>query len=204
VTPNQLPSSRVCGERPSATYLTSPGRTSHSGLTRPAQDCRARTLTMTCRIIVLVAAALFASAPSSHAQMGGMGGGGGGMGGGGMGGGGMGGGGGRSGRSGQQTQSPPEEKPSLPVIFHNVWPRLDPGSLLCQTQDDLRRYQAKLAGGQATQSSARPNCRRIRDATAIKILDRESISQTKVALSDDSNQTGWTNQYLPETPPNSN
>jgi hypothetical protein len=83
-----------------------------------------------------------------------------------------------------------------------VWPRLDPGAVFCQTQDDLARYQTKLAGGETAQSTKPLNCRMIITTTAIKILEREALARTKVALSNDANQVGWTNNYLPTTRPN--
>lgn len=82
-----------------------------------------------------------------------------------------------------------------------MWPRLDPGAVFCQTQDDLARYQAKFSSGGPVQS-IKPNCRRILKTTAIKIVERDGPAQTKVALSYDTKQVGWTNNYLPMTRPN--
>jgi hypothetical protein len=135
--------------------------------------------------VTLVSLVLAASISNAYAQMGG------------------GGGGGRGRRSSQQpTQSSQPSQPPPLVTLDQVWPRLDPGAVFCQTQDDMTRYQAKLAGGQAAQSAKPPNCRMILTTTAIKILEREGPAMTKVALSDDTKQVGWTNNYLPTTRPN--
>jgi hypothetical protein len=122
---------------------------------------------------------------SSHAQMGGFGG-------------------GHGRRSGQQQQnsSTAAPQPSLPLNMQQVWPRLDPGAIFCGTQDGLVRYQTMLSGDEASSSSAALNCRRITQPTGIKILDRVGIAQTQVQLLDQSNQVGWTNNYLPTTQPN--
>jgi hypothetical protein len=165
--------------------LRSVDRASHSRRACSAQDGFASQERVTRAIaFALVALAFSVSTSSSYAQMGGFGG-------------------GHGKRSSQQqTQSLPSPRPTPPVKVPEVWPRLDPGAVFCQTQDDLARYQAKLAGAQAAQSTEPLKCRMIIKTTAIKVLERSGLAQTKVALSNDSKQVGWTNNYLPTTRPN--
>lgn len=81
--------------------------------------------------------------------------------------------------------------------MHDVWPRLDPGAVFCQTREDLGQYQAELEGGATQASTSISKCRMIKKMTAITILSRVSPAQTQVLLSDDSQAVGWTNAYLP-------
>lgn len=102
----------------------------------------------------------------------------------------------------QQGNQPPSQsspKPT-PVIIPELWPRLDTGALLCTSHDDLVRYQKKIAGDPIPAGPA-PDCRTIRKPTGIQILDRDGPSRTQIVTTDAAKQTGWTNTYLPETPP---
>ena len=129
----------------------------------------------------LLLSALSASAPACWAQI--MGGGGGGH---------------RGQRSQQQQTTPqPPPLPNLP----QVWPRLDPGSVLCETRDDLTGYQARLAAGSNDTEGVPPRCRMIQEPVGITILERDGLSQTKVMLSGAAKEIGWTNVYLPTTAP---
>ena len=77
-----------------------------------------------------------------------------------------------------------------------AWPRLDPGAVLCKTEDDLdRRLDALSGGGDAGGA----DCRRVIAVTAIAIVTRRGPGRTEVQLSDGS--TGWTDAYLPASPP---
>jgi hypothetical protein len=78
-----------------------------------------------------------------------------------------------------------------------VWPRLDPGAVLCKTEDDLLRLAASRRGEQVL----RPNCQLIRAATAISIEKRAGIGRTQVSLKDQNGQDGWTDAWLPDKAP---
>jgi hypothetical protein len=101
----------------------------------------------------------------------------------------------------RQTQTQTGASPPPPAIIPEVWPRLDPGALFCKTESDLIRYQTELAGRQASRAAAPPKCRMIEETTGIIILDRPDLSRTKVELSTTTNQVGWTDAFLPATPP---
>ena len=64
-----------------------------------------------------------------------------------------------------------------------VWPRLDPGAVLCRTEDDLDRHaanmMARVSGGD-TQSA---DCRIIAQPTGIQIVSRRRPGRTQVKLS---------------------
>ena len=100
----------------------------------------------------------------------------------------------------QQTpqKTPTPEMPALPEI----WPRLEDGALICKSRDDLVRYQTQMASSasDATPGPA-PDCHTIRKRTGIQILAHDGPSRTQIVTTDESKETGWTNSYLPSTPP---
>ncbi len=94
----------------------------------------------------------------------------------------------------QQTSAPP---PSIKVV-PEPWPRLDPGAILCKSDNELIRYQMRIAGGSdaAAQGQAL-DCRVIKERTPIQILDHDGPSRTQVIATDAGKQTGWTDAFLP-------
>jgi hypothetical protein len=123
---------------------------------------------------------LFGAAASANAQMGGHG-----------------------GRQKNQQQASQQTAPSpLPPIVAETWPRLDIGAILCASRDDLVSYQRQVAAGPgAAAPRPAPDCLIIQQQTAIQILDRDGPSRTHVATTDAAKRTGWTDAYLPATPP---
>ena len=100
----------------------------------------------------------------------------------------------------QQTpqQSPAPTTPSLPEI----WPRLEDGALICKSRDDLVRYQTQIVNGASAPTAGQtPDCHNIRKQTGIQILGHDGPSRTQIVTTDESKETGWTNSYLPSTPP---
>lgn len=90
-----------------------------------------------------------------------------------------------------------------PVRAHpQPWPRLDPGAVLCRTQEDLRRLAANRTGGPG---GGPADCRVITQQTPIQIVHREGMGRTEVALTNPvtgkPGETGWTDTYLPAKPP---
>lgn len=106
-------------------------------------------------------------------------------------------GGGHGGRHRQAQSAQPPPAPSLPVVTLDVWPRLDPGAVFCETEADLGQFQAKLEGAEGRATGGLLKCRTIGKTTAITILNRASPARTEVQLADDSHTVGWTNAYLP-------
>jgi hypothetical protein len=95
-----------------------------------------------------------------------------------------------------QKKAPPAPPPRAATA---VWPRLDPGAVLCQTEDDLDRHAANMVArvsGSETQSA---NCRAIAQPVGIKIISREGPGRTEVQLA--GGETGWTDVWLPDRPP---
>jgi hypothetical protein len=107
---------------------------------------------------------------------------------------------GRGGRHGnaQENNKTSPHIADLPPV-KEPWPRLDTGAVLCKSRDDLLRYQARAVAGSDAGPAA--DCHAIRQRTPIQILDRDGLSRTHVVSTDDAKQTGWTNAYLPITPP---
>lgn len=107
---------------------------------------------------------------------------------------------GMPGGRGGHRQGPQQETRTAPVLaplppVKEPWPRLEAGAVLCKSRDDLVRYQTKGMAGPP------PDCHGIRQRMAIQILDRDGLSHTHVVATDDAKQTGWTNAYLPVSPP---
>ena len=87
---------------------------------------------------------------------------------------------------------PPPSVPAPP----SAWPRLDPGAVICRSQDDLRRRAARMLGEQTGPADCQP----ITQPTAIKILDRAGPGATEVEITSNA-ETGWTDAWLPASPP---
>ncbi len=79
----------------------------------------------------------------------------------------------------------------------DAWPRLDRGSAICKTEEDLLRLAASRRGEQV----APPNCQIIRAATAIQIVKRNGPGRTQVSITDQPGAEGWTDAWLPEKAP---
>jgi hypothetical protein len=97
----------------------------------------------------------------------------------------------------KKTAQPPPPARAPP----SVWPRLDPGAVLCRTADDLDRHASNMTArvsGSATQST---DCRIIARPTGIQILSRQGPGRTQVKLSDQGAETGWTDVWLPDKAP---
>jgi hypothetical protein len=100
-------------------------------------------------------------------------------------------------RQGQQQKAPPPGTP-LPKAAPDSVPglRLESGAILCKSRDDLVGYQAKM-GGDAGPSARTPDCRILRRAMPIEVLDQDGPSRSQVVSTDAAKETGWTNSYLP-------
>ncbi|HVZ09142.1 hypothetical protein [Rhodopila sp.] len=101
-------------------------------------------------------------------------------------------------QSGLIQRKPKAGPPDVPAP-PQAWPRLDPGAVLCKTEDDLDRLAARNAG----ESSGGPvDCRILQNTTAITILNRFGPGKSEVKLTSGQVGTvGWTNTWLPESPP---
>jgi hypothetical protein len=108
----------------------------------------------------------------------------------------------RGGLAAAGAQAAPEVSAYPQRGLSEAWPRLDPGAILCRTQEDLQRYadniQAQLAGSQAAGGAA---CVRITTRTAITILDRAGPGATHVRITKEPDRTGWTDAFLPSKAP---
>jgi hypothetical protein len=100
-----------------------------------------------------------------------------------------------------QNQTSPQTATPTPAA-PEPWPRLEVGALLCSSRDDLVRYQTKIADGASAEYARQAsNCHPIVKQTGIQILDTDGPSRTQVVTTDEAKLTGWTNTYLPSTPP---
>ncbi|MGA3397634.1 MAG: hypothetical protein ABSC95_00335 [Acetobacteraceae bacterium] len=92
-------------------------------------------------------------------------------------------------------KAPPAAQPDVPAP-PSAWPRLDPGAVLCRSEDDLARRAAIMRGEQAGPADCRP----ISQPTAIQIVHRAGPGRTEVKVTGRT-ETGWTDAWLPPTPP---
>jgi len=97
-----------------------------------------------------------------------------------------------------QKKAPP---PPPPRVQAAVWPRLDPGAVLCRTGEDLYRHAANMVARVNGGSTQPADCRIIGQPIGIQILSREGLGRTQVKLSVPGNVTGWTDVWLPEKAP---
>ena len=89
--------------------------------------------------------------------------------------------------------------PPPPRAATAVWPRLDPGSVVCQTEDDLDRHAANMVARVSGGEMQSANCHAIPQTVGIKIINREGPGRTEVQLA--GGETGWTDVWLPDKPP---
>jgi hypothetical protein len=92
-------------------------------------------------------------------------------------------------------KAPQATLPDVPAP-PSAWPRLDPGAVLCRSEDDLLRRSAIMRGEQAGPADCRP----ITTPTAIQIMHRAGPGRTEVQITG-RDLTGWTDAWLPATPP---
>src|SRR5262245_5754133 len=96
----------------------------------------------------------------------------------------------------------PQKKPPppMPRAAPTVWPRLDPGAILCRTADDLDRHAANTVARVSGTSTMPADCHLIAQPTGIQIISREGLGRTQVKVNG-AGETGWTNAWLPEKAP---
>jgi hypothetical protein len=96
-------------------------------------------------------------------------------------------------RAGAQDVKAPDVK-AQPL----AWPRLDPGSVLCRSEDDLIRLAQRRSGEVA---DGPVDCQVVRVAVGISILQRKG-GRTEVKLNDaQPMESGWTDAWLPQKAP---
>ena len=95
-------------------------------------------------------------------------------------------------------KAPPPPAPRAPPT---VWPRLNPGAVLCRTEDDLARHASNMTARVSGGSSVPADCRIIASPVGIQILNRQGPGSTQVKLTGPVNVTGWTDVWLPDRPP---
>lgn len=110
--------------------------------------------------------------------------------------------GGRRHRGGQRRQQPQQAAAQdLPKLVRDPAQRLDPGALLCRTEQALAQHQAavsaRLDGGSAPEPAG---CRLVATLTPVAVLDRHGPARTEVRLPGPPEQVGWTDARVPDAP----
>ncbi|HTI84429.1 MAG TPA: hypothetical protein VL614_28595 [Acetobacteraceae bacterium] len=82
-----------------------------------------------------------------------------------------------------------------------LWPRLDPGAVVCKTEDDLDRHAANMIARVSGGVQQTADCHAIDRPTGIQIVERAGPGRTQVRLAGADGETGWTDVWLPEKPP---
>jgi hypothetical protein len=91
--------------------------------------------------------------------------------------------------------------PPTPRAQATVWPRLDPGAVLCRTADDLDRHAANMIARARGGDTGAADCQIMSRPTGIQIVSRVGLGRTQVKLSTPDDQTGWTDVWLPDKAP---
>jgi hypothetical protein len=98
---------------------------------------------------------------------------------------------------GKKDKAPPPT-PRAPTA---VWPRLDPGAVICKTDDDLSRHAANMIARVSGGEQQTADCHAIAEPVGIQIVSREGPGRTQVKLAGQNGETGWTDVWLPDKPP---
>jgi hypothetical protein len=96
---------------------------------------------------------------------------------------------------------PKKEAPGLPDVRGpaQAWPRLERGAVLCRSEADLSRLNARRHG-QAVDGPV--DCQVLRSPTGITIVRREGPGMTQVQTTNPAaGGNGWTDAWLPDHPP---
>ena len=109
-------------------------------------------------------------------------------------------GGGGRGRRGDRGNGPEQAAAPLnvPVATKPPRVRLEPGALLCRTEEDLQGHQAAVAArldGHPTQEPG--GCHRLSAITAVSVVERHGPARTEVRLPDPAETVGWTDAVVP-------
>jgi hypothetical protein len=97
-----------------------------------------------------------------------------------------------------KKKAPP---PTAPRAQPAAWPRLDPGAVLCRTEDDLDRHASNMTARVSGGITRSTDCRVIAQPTGVQIISRQGPGRTQVKLSVPGNDVGWTDVWLPEKAP---
>jgi hypothetical protein len=91
--------------------------------------------------------------------------------------------------------------PPPPRAPPTIWPRLDPGSVLCRTRDDLERHAANMVARVSGGGTLPADCQIIPQPIGIQILSRQGPGATEVKRNGPNDATGWTDVWLPDKAP---
>jgi len=99
----------------------------------------------------------------------------------------------------QQQTSKTSAAPTTPESVSDMASQLLPGAILCSSDSDLVKYQKAVTVGFGSPLDQILGCHAVQQATNVEILDHDGSSRTQVVTTDDAQQKGWTNSYLPSS-----
>ena len=96
---------------------------------------------------------------------------------------------------------PPSVPPPVPTLAPTrgiSGPRLEPGAVLCRTEDDLQRravVNARRVEGDADPGNPLENCKLLNQEAGVEVVDKHGLGRTEVKLKP-TGETGWTDAYV--------
>ena len=108
---------------------------------------------------------------------------------------------GNHGGRGQSAGSAPGSMPELKPLVEPRQ-RLDPGALLCHSEDQLKQHQAAIMARLRGRTAPEPaGCHIIGETIAVAVLQRDGQALTQVQLAGDTPQAGWTDSVVRDADP---
>ena len=105
-------------------------------------------------------------------------------------------------RSGSEENLPPSVPPPVSTLSPTrgiAGPRLEPGAVLCGTEQDLQHrgeVNRRIADGEADPGDPLTGCRLVRQERGVEVLARHGLGRVQVKVKPNG-EVGWTDVYVP-------
>jgi hypothetical protein len=101
-------------------------------------------------------------------------------------------------RGGNSNANPSTAAPTPLKPQQEAWPRLEPGAMLCTSEDALMEYQQAVEAASGAPPPMPAGCSRMTQRTGVTIAKRDGPSRTQVKAP---SGIGWTDAWLPDKAP---
>ncbi len=104
--------------------------------------------------------------------------------------------------TGEDDGLPPSVPPKVSTLSPTrgiAGPRLQPGAVLCSTEQDLQHrgeIGRRIADGEADPGNPLSGCRLLNQERGVEVLSRHGLGRVQVKMKP-SGEVGWTDAYLP-------